>query len=156
MTRRRTLRRPLSAGSWSFPFRLLILLPAMVVGLGRCCGSVASEAQPEIMVWNEAERLWEPADPDIELSVIMPFYNPGDALAPTVRRAHESLTEAGVGFEIIAVSDGSTDGSEKSLEGMPPEVKVVVLPANRGKGGATPRRLRPRPRLVARLRRLRR
>ena len=66
----------------------------------------------------------------------MPFYNPGDALAPTVRRAHESLTEAGVGFEIIAVSDGSTDGSEKTLEGMPPEVKVVILPANRGKGGA--------------------
>ena len=119
----------------ALPFRLLILAPAMMVGrtLLRKRGT---GAVPEITVWNEADHLWQPADPELELSVIMPFYNPGDALAPTVRRCHESLTEAGVGFEIIAVSDGSTDGSEKSLEGFPAEVKVIVLPANRGKGGA--------------------
>ena len=117
------------------PLRVLVLLPAMALGrtlLNRRGGST----EPEHLVWNEADRLWEPAHADIELSVIMPFYNPGDALAPTVRRAHDSLTDAGVGFEIIAVSDGSTDGSEHSLAGMPPEVTVVVLPANRGKGGA--------------------
>jgi hypothetical protein len=117
------------------PFRLLILLPAMAVGRS-LLRKRGGEAQPENLVWNEADRLWEPAHSDIEISVIMPFYNPGDALAPTVRRAHDSLTEAGVGFEIIAVSDGSTDGSEHTLAGMPPEVSVVVLPANRGKGGA--------------------
>ena len=119
----------------ALPFRLLILAPAMMVGrtLLRKRGT---GAVPEITVWDEADHLWQPADPELELSVIMPFYNPGDALAPTVRRCHESLTEAGVGFEIIAVSDGATDGSEKSLEGFPAEVKVIVLPANRGKGGA--------------------
>ncbi|MBK9740854.1 MAG: glycosyltransferase family 2 protein [Actinobacteria bacterium] len=117
------------------PIRVLVLLPAMIVGrtLLRKRGA---GTEPEVLVWNEADRLWEPAHTEIELSVIMPFYNPGDALAPTVARAHEQLTAAGVGFEIIAVSDGSTDGSEKTLEGMPPEVKVIVLPANRGKGGA--------------------
>jgi glycosyltransferase involved in cell wall biosynthesis len=117
------------------PLRVLVLLPAMLVGR-TLLGRQGEANEPEHLVWNEADRLWEPANRHIELSVIMPFYNPGDALAPTVRRAHGSLTEAGIGFEIIAVSDGSTDGSEKTLEGMPAEVKVVILPANRGKGGA--------------------
>jgi len=119
----------------ALPFRLLVLLPAMLVGR-TLLRRRAVDAAPPVVVWNEADRLWEPANTEIELSVIMPFYNPGDALAPTVRRAHEALTEAGVGFEIIAVSDGSTDGSEHTLDGMPAEVQVVVLPANRGKGGA--------------------
>jgi hypothetical protein len=117
------------------PIRLVVLLPAMIVGrfLLRERGL---NAAPEHAVWNEADRLWAPAHTEVELSVIMPFYNPGDALAPTVRRAHEVLTAAGVGFEIIAVSDGSTDGSERTLDGFPAEVNVIVLPANRGKGGA--------------------
>ncbi len=118
----------------TLPFRFLVLLPAMIVG--RTLLRRRGDAAGQIAVWEESDHLWAPADPAIELSVIMPFYNPGDALAPTVRRAHESLTAAGVGFEIIAVSDGSTDGSEKTLEGMPAEVTVVVLPENRGKGGA--------------------
>ena len=117
------------------PLRVLVLLPAMIMGrtLLRKRGA---GAEPAVLVWNEADRLWGPPNTNIELSVIMPFYNPGAALAPTVARCHQQLTDAGVGFEIIAVSDGSTDGSEKTLEGMPPEVKVIVLPANRGKGGA--------------------
>ncbi len=117
------------------PLRLLVVLPAMLVGRSLLRRSGVDSA-PAVEVWTESDRLWAPANAAIELSVIMPFYNPGDALAPTVRRAHESLTEAGVGFEIIAVSDGSTDGSEATLEGMPAEVKVIVLPENRGKGGA--------------------
>lgn len=117
------------------PLRILFVFPAMAVGRA-LNGSTKLKDQPEHLVWNEDDRLWEPANSSVELSVIMPFYNPGDALAPTVRRAHEALSEAGVGFEIIAVSDGSTDGSERTLEGMPEEVRVVILPANRGKGGA--------------------
>jgi hypothetical protein len=112
-----------------------VLLPAMIAGR-TLLRQRSTGAGPVASAWAEADNLWRPVNPDIELSVIMPFYNPGDALAPTVRRAHESLTEAGVGFEIIAVSDGSTDGSERTLDGFPAEVRVVVLPANRGKGGA--------------------
>ena len=120
----------------SCPFRVLVLLPAMLVGRTLLGSEGRAPASPSTWCGTRPTASGSPPTRDIELSVIMPFYNPGDALAPTVRRAHESLTEAGVGFEIIAVSDGSTDGSEKTLEGMPPEVTVVILPANRGKGGA--------------------
>ena len=46
------------------------------------------------------------------------------------------FTDAGVGFELIVVDDGSTDDSMATLDDAPPQVKVVRLPANRGKGGA--------------------
>src|ERR1051325_9262456 len=74
----------------------------------------------------DASRLWSPADPSVELSVVVPFYNPGAALRPTVERLVACLRREGVGFEVIAVSDGSTDGSERTLDGAGPEVRVVV------------------------------
>jgi glycosyltransferase involved in cell wall biosynthesis len=73
----------------------------------------------------------------VDLSLIIPFYNPGPQVRRTAERAATALSEAGRTFEIIAVSDGSTDGSERSLDGVLPEsLRVVVLPANRGKGYA--------------------
>lgn len=116
--------------------RIMFILPAIVVGYAVLNTRSKNATTTDTAVWEEATVLWDEADDDIELSVVMPFYNPGEALAPTVARTHALLSEAGVGFEIIAVSDGSTDGSEKTLEGMPKEVHVLVLPENRGKGGA--------------------
>jgi glycosyltransferase involved in cell wall biosynthesis len=115
------------------PFRLLVTAPAVVVG------SRILDDRPETdmpVAWRESRRLWMPASPDVEISVVMPAYNPGDALRPTVDRLVSVMREEGVGFELIVVSDGSTDGSMATLEGAGPEVRVVELPANRGKGGA--------------------
>jgi len=81
-------------------------------------------------------QLWLTADARVELTVVVPFYNPGTALRPTVARLVACLRDAGVAFEVIAVSDGSTDGSELTLGGIGSEVRVVVAPANQGKGGA--------------------
>ncbi|GAA2574341.1 hypothetical protein GCM10010435_57190 [Winogradskya consettensis] len=83
----------------------------------------------------DASRLWSPADPSVELSVVVPFYNPGAALRPTVERLIGALRTEGVAYEVIAVSDGSTDGSERSLDGLP-GVRVVAAPVNQGKGAA--------------------
>ena len=83
-----------------------------------------------------ARRLWRGATPGLTLSVVIPFYNPGAALRPTVVRLVEVLDQAGVTFEVIAVSDGSTDGSEADLDGLDPRVAVLVAPVNRGKGAA--------------------
>ena len=81
-------------------------------------------------------RLWQSAMPEITLSVVIPFYNPGDALRPTVERLLDVLNHHGVTFEVIAVSDGSTDGSEDTLAGLDDRVTVLVAPFNRGKGAA--------------------
>jgi glycosyltransferase involved in cell wall biosynthesis len=81
-------------------------------------------------------RLWQKADAKVELTVVLPFYNPGPALRRTVGRLVACLRTEGVGFEVIAVSDGSTDGSELTLGGFGREVRVIVGPANQGKGAA--------------------
>ncbi|WP_203779959.1 glycosyltransferase family 2 protein, partial [Actinoplanes philippinensis] len=71
----------------------------------------------------------------VELSVVVPFYNPGPALRPTIERLITCLTQAGITHEIIAVSDGSTDGSATTLTGLP-GVTLIDNPTNQGKGAA--------------------
>ncbi len=81
-----------------------------------------------------------PGDPgkgDLDLTVVLPYFNPGGALRKTVEETVAALRGTGLSFEVVAVSDGSTDGSERSIEGMFPEDLVhVVLPGRRGKGEA--------------------
>ncbi|MGO9335334.1 MAG: glycosyltransferase [Acidimicrobiales bacterium] len=72
----------------------------------------------------------------LDLTVVVPYYNPGPNLAGHVARVIELLRDRGLSFEVIAVSDGSTDGSDAGLEQLGPEVRVVHLPVNQGKGRA--------------------
>lgn len=75
--------------------------------------------------------------PEVDVTVVVPFYNPGPALRGHLEGVAATLAATGATYEVIAVSDGSTDGSVASLEaGLPPAVRVEVLPANRGKGAA--------------------
>jgi glycosyltransferase involved in cell wall biosynthesis len=78
----------------------------------------------------------EPTRADlVDLTVVLPFYNPGTHIENTVARTVEVLSRTGASFEVVAVSDGSTDGSEKLLEGVFPNVvSLVVLPSRGGKG----------------------
>jgi len=75
-------------------------------------------------------------DPVLDLTVVVPYYNPGPVLRTTVERAAEVLRGTGISFEIVAVSDGSTDGSEATLEGVHPDVVVRVVLPHAGKGRA--------------------
>ncbi|MGH9044664.1 MAG: glycosyltransferase family 2 protein [Acidimicrobiales bacterium] len=72
------------------------------------------------------------------MSVVVPFFNPGPTvLVGTIEEVGRVLDEAGVSFEIIAVSDGSTDSSEASLRGVLSERLVLIAyTPNRGKGHA--------------------
>jgi glycosyltransferase involved in cell wall biosynthesis len=83
------------------------------------------------------------ADGLVDLTVVLPFYNPGRSIRTTVERTVEVLLERRISFEVLAVSDGSTDGSETLLEGLYPDlVTVVVIPERGGKGQAVREGLR--------------
>jgi len=71
---------------------------------------------------------------DVELSIVVPFYNPGPGIRPTIENLVDALQRTGQSFEIIAVSDGSTDPSPESIGDLP--VAIVKLDRNHGKGQA--------------------
>jgi glycosyltransferase involved in cell wall biosynthesis len=73
---------------------------------------------------------------ELELTVVVPYYNPGPSLVGHVAQVIALLRERKIAFEVIAVSDGSTDGSDSGLGQLGPEVQVVYLPVNQGKGHA--------------------
>ncbi len=65
--------------------------------------------------------------------VLIPSYNPGPQVYATVRAARAQWAPVWV------VVDGSTDGSAAELQAMAandPQLRVLVLPHNRGKGAA--------------------
>ena len=71
----------------------------------------------------------------LRLSVVMPAYNEVSTIEAEVRR----LSETPLSLEIIAVDDGSTDGTGDVLGRLAAEGlvnQVIRLPVNRGKGAA--------------------
>ncbi|HEY1651092.1 MAG TPA: glycosyltransferase [Acidimicrobiales bacterium] len=76
-------------------------------------------------------------DPTLDVSIVVPYYNPGARLRSTVEHMVRVLDSSGMTFEIIAVSDGSTDGSPFTLEGFPAHVvRRMEFATNAGKGHA--------------------
>jgi glycosyltransferase involved in cell wall biosynthesis len=83
------------------------------------------------------------AEPDVvpELTIVMPYYNPGDSLGHNVSDVVAVLEKTGLDFEVIAVSDGSTDGSGATLEVLENgaehrRVRRIELARHTGKGEA--------------------
>lgn len=79
------------------------------------------------------------ADAELDLTVVVPYYNPGKLLVPTMQRLLSVLDSSGASYEVIAVSDGSTDGSDAQLDAAlagRTELTNVVIAHNQGKGAA--------------------
>jgi glycosyltransferase involved in cell wall biosynthesis len=73
----------------------------------------------------------------MELSVVLPCYQAASFVGERVRVLDEFLATTELEYEIVAVDDGSTDGTTGVLEGLGlPRLTVLTLPANRGKYGA--------------------
>ena len=72
------------------------------------------------------------------LSVVVPCYNERDAVEPTIRNLERQLGGI-LSFEIIAVDDGSTDGTSEILDQLTADIKALRVMRhvrNRGYGGA--------------------
>jgi O-antigen/teichoic acid export membrane protein len=114
----------------------------MVVGTSSVCAGML------VVAWGHTEGsragLVERAnlallDANLDLTVVVPYYNPGKLLVPTIERLLSVLDASGATYEVIAVSDGSTDGSDRELDEAlsgRPQLTNVVLAQNQGKGAA--------------------
>jgi glycosyltransferase involved in cell wall biosynthesis len=84
----------------------------------------------------EPDQGVEPSQP-IDVTIVVPYYNPGARLRTTVEQMVRVLDASGMTFEIIAVSDGSTDCSPFTLEGFSDQVvRRLDFDINVGKGHA--------------------
>src|SRR6266536_3471660 len=76
----------------------------------------------------------------IKLSILVPVFNEADLVPTAIARIAEMDFGTGVETEIIAIDDGSTDGSTEILNDLGrhyhPRLIVVRHSANRGKGAA--------------------
>jgi glycosyltransferase involved in cell wall biosynthesis len=73
----------------------------------------------------------------IDVSLVIPVYNERDNLAPLIEEIQVAL--AGRRYEIVAVDDGSTDGSLdalKALKARRPELHILSFAANAGQTAA--------------------
>ncbi len=128
------------AGIWHHSMTEIAVV--MVVASSCACAGML------VIAWGRAELphddLIEQAnlallDADLDLTVVVPYYNPGQLLVPTIERLLDVLDASGASYEVIAVSDGSTDGSDRELEAaLPgrPQLTNIVLAVNQGKGAA--------------------
>jgi glycosyltransferase involved in cell wall biosynthesis len=107
----------------------VVVLPLSLVPAARALLRSTSE---------EGARIIEPMelpDPKVDLTLVVPFYNPGERLGTHVGEVVKTLRAEAMTFEVIAVSDGSTDGSEALIADRD-YVRVLRLPENEGKGAA--------------------
>ena len=74
----------------------------------------------------------------MKLSIVMPVYNEAATIAAAIERVRAaSLDDIGVEREIIAVDDGSSDGTRDRLADLRDRVDVLLMhDVNKGKGAA--------------------
>ena len=74
---------------------------------------------------------------DLDFTLVIPFYNPGERFGAHIENVLAVLSQSGITYEVLAVSDGSTDGSERQLESIDSNLlELIQLAENSGKGAA--------------------
>jgi len=99
--------------------------------------ALAPLRRPQAAVPRPAMARPGPAEEELDLTVVVPFHNPGGALRPNLQRLIEVLDRAEVGYEVIAVDDGCTDGSGATIADLADRrIRRLTFERNRGKGEA--------------------
>ncbi len=75
----------------------------------------------------------------MELSLVIPIHNEIDSIPRLIAEVHEALDATGIGYEIVCVDDGSTDGSFAVLQqqaASDPRLVCIELRRNFGQSAA--------------------
>ena len=75
------------------------------------------------------------APDECDVSVVLPIYNEKGHLRAEIDRIRAALEKSRYTFELIVVDDGSNDGSEKELPGIP-GITLITHRRNQGSGAA--------------------
>ena len=73
------------------------------------------------------------------VSIVIPVCNEHESLRPLVAEIDAAMTKAAIGFEIVAIDDGSTDGSDEVLAALAAErgdITVIRFRRNFGQSAA--------------------
>jgi O-antigen/teichoic acid export membrane protein len=109
---------------------LLTLIGAGIPALRALAAAAASDAS-ESVSWSELPAA------EFDLTLVVPFYNPGSRLSKHVVEVVEVLSRSDITYEVLAVSDGSTDQSEDQLAAIVSDrLTLIRLEENQGKGAA--------------------
>ncbi|WP_306214805.1 glycosyltransferase family 2 protein [Actinoplanes sp. RD1] len=93
-------------------------------------------AVPPVVIAGNDRAEWQYGDPTaVEFSIVIPFHNPGAALRSTVERISDALYAQGIPFEVLAVSGGTKDGSERTLDDLS-RTRVIAQPDIQDRGAA--------------------
>jgi dolichyl-phosphate beta-glucosyltransferase len=75
-----------------------------------------------------------------ELSIVLPIYNAETFIAEVLKALAGYLDGTGLSYEILAVNDGSTDGTDQCIRSCAGDhLRSLTLPVNMGKGAAIKR-----------------
>ena len=78
--------------------------------------------------WSTLKVMENTADRSPDISVVVPVYNEIGNLESLVERVRATLDDIGLSWELLAVDDGSTDGSGERLDEMAKtEERIRVL-----------------------------
>jgi O-antigen/teichoic acid export membrane protein len=113
-----------------------VMVPAVFVPLAVALWSWLARRPAPAILTQAGSGLHHPAA-SVDLTVVVPFYNPGPALRPNLLRLVDVLQGCGLRYEVVAVDDGCTDGSAATVADLDPAViRLLTLPYNQGKGSA--------------------
>ncbi|MFB9449443.1 glycosyltransferase [Dactylosporangium vinaceum] len=117
----------------------VVMLPAAVLPLAAATWAALRDIPPAVARAGAGAPM--ATDEGVDLTVVVPYYNPGPALRANLLHLRDELRGCGISYEIIAVDDGSSDGSGSRIGSLGPTVRCLALPVHQGKGAALRRGL---------------